>query len=169
MSLPLELVREIIHLLLFYAPPCSSTPEDPGCSTKPTWGTINALSLSSHSYCTRVLEAWFRTLYIEWPSDLMFLRESGWFPEVGTKWTKHVHCVQLSSTLSFWKLSPFLRVSSIRLDWLLPTLSPSFTLPDADRDTLPFLHLSSSSLHSPTYSYRTPVGIRESSRTGLGL
>jgi hypothetical protein len=28
---------------------------------------------------------------------------------------------------------------------------------------------SSSSLHSPTYSYRTPVGIRESGRTGLGL
>jgi len=144
MSLPLELVQEIIHLLLFSAPPRSSTPEDPGCSTKPTWGTISALSLTSQSYRALVLGAWFRTLYIESPGNLTFLRDSGWFPELGSKWTKHLHCVQsYNGTLSFWDLSSFLRVSSIRLDWLSPSLSPSLTLPHADLDTLPFLHLSS--------------------------
>jgi hypothetical protein len=147
MSLPLELVREIIHLLLFSAPPRSSTPEDPGCSTKPTWVTISALSLTSQSYRALVLEAWFRTLYIELPGNLMFLQDSGWFPELRSKWTKHLHCIQLNDTLSLWNLSSFLRVSSIRLDWLLPTLSPSFTLPHADLDTLPFLHLSSTVEH----------------------
>ena len=114
MSLPLELVREIIHLLLFSAPPRSPTPEDPGFSTKPTWGTITALSLTSQSYRTLVLEVWFRTLYIESPGNLIFLR-----------------CLV--------HLLPILRVSSIRLDWL----SSSFTFPQADLDTLPFLYLSS--------------------------
>jgi hypothetical protein len=148
MSLPLELVREIIHHLLFSAPPRSSTPEDPGCSTKPAWGTIDALSLTSQSYRALALEAWFQTLYIESPENLIFLRDSGWFPELGSKWTKHFHCVQsYSITLSFWNLSSFLRVSSIRLDWLLFKLSPSFILPHADFDTLPFLHLPSTVEH----------------------
>ena len=140
MSLPLELVREIIHLLLFSAPPRSSTPEDPGCSTKPTWVTINALSLTSRNCRALVLEAWFRTLYIESPGNLIFLRNSGWFPELGSKWTKHLHCVQsYRNPLYFWNLSSFLRVSSIRLDWL----RPSFTFRQAVLDKLPFLHLSS--------------------------
>ena len=142
MSLPLELVREVVHLLLFSAPPRSSTPEDPGCSTKPTWGTINALSLTSQIYRALVLEAWFRTLYIDSPGNLIFLRDSGWFPELGSKWTRHLHCVQYSNTLSFWDLSSLPRISSIRLDWL----SPSFNLPP-DLHTLPFLHLSSTVEH----------------------
>ena len=148
MSLPLELVEEIIHLLLFSAPPRFSTPEDPGYSIKPTWDTINALSLTSQSYRALVLEAWFRTLYIESPGDLIFLRDSGWFPELGSKWTRHLHCVQsYSNTLYFWNLSSFLRVSSIRLDWLLPTRLPPFTAPHADLDTLPFLNISSTVEH----------------------
>ena len=137
MPLPLELVQEIIHLLLFSAPPRSSTPEDP-YSTKPRWGTINALSLTSHSYRALVLEAWFRTLYIESSGDLIFLRASGWFPELGSKWTRHLHYVRSFSGgpyLEFCNLSAFLRVSSIRLDWILP---PSNY---ADLDTLPFLHV----------------------------
>ena len=143
MSLPLELVTEFIHLLLFSAPPRSSTPEDPGCSSKPTWGTINALSLTSQNYRALVLEAWFQTPYIESPGDLIFLRDSDWFSELGSKWTRHLHCVEAySSTDSFWNLSSFLRLSSIRLDWL----PPSFTLPP-DLDTLPFLHLSSTVEH----------------------
>ena len=132
MSLPLELVQEIIHLLLFSAPPRSSTPEDPGCSTKPTWGTIKALSLTSQRYRALVLEAWFRTLYIESPGDLIFLWNSGWFPELGSKWTRHLHCVRSSSDA--WNLSAFLRVSSIRLDWLSM---------HTNSHTLPLLHLSS--------------------------
>ncbi|EDR13638.1 uncharacterized protein LACBIDRAFT_322724 [Laccaria bicolor S238N-H82] len=132
MSLPLELVQEIIHLLLFSAPPRSSTPEDPGNSTKPRWGTIDALSLTSQSCRALVLEAWFRTLYIESPEDLIFLRESGWFPELESKWTRHLHCV-LESFSNAWNLSAFLQVSSIRLDWLPPC---------ANLGTLPFLHLS---------------------------
>ena len=148
MSLPLELVREIIHLLLFSAPPRSSTPEDPGCSTKPTWDTINALSLSSQSYRALVLEAWFRTLYIESRDNVIFLRDLGWFPELGSKWTRHLHCVQSNSnTLLCWNLSSFLRVSSIRLDWLSPSFSPSFNLPHANLGTLPFLQLSSTVEH----------------------
>jgi len=139
MSLPLELVQEIIHLLLFSAPPRSSTF---ACSTKPTWGTINALSLTSQSYRALVLEAWFRTLYIKSAGDLIFLQDSGWFPELESKWTRHLHCVpSYSGTLSFWDLSSFLRVSSIRLDWY--TLFPSFIVSHAGLDTLPFLHLSS--------------------------
>ncbi|EDQ99875.1 uncharacterized protein LACBIDRAFT_334615 [Laccaria bicolor S238N-H82] len=81
MSLPLELVREIIDLRLFSAPPHSWTPEDPGCSTKPRWGTIHALSLTSKSYRALVLEAWFRTLYVKSPQNLVFLQKS--FPELG--------------------------------------------------------------------------------------
>ena len=137
MSLPLELVQEIIHLLLFSAPPRSSTPEDPGCSTKPRWSTINALSLTSQSYRALVLEAWFRTLYIDSLESLIFLQDSGWFPELWSKWTRHLHCVQpYSITFYVWNLSSFLRVSSVRLDWLRPPVSP-------EPDTLPFLHLSS--------------------------
>ena len=152
MSLPLELVREIIHLLLFSAPPRSSTPEDPGYSTKPKWSTINALSLTSQSYRTLALEAWFRTLYIESPDDLIFLRDSGWFPELGSKWTRHLHCVQsYSNSLNVWNLSCFLRVSSVRLDWLTPSLSLSPEL-----DALPFLHLSSTVEHFDLRRRRWP-------------
>lgn len=116
MSLPLELVREIIHLLLFFPPPSRSTPDDIDCAVKPTWDTINALSLTTRSFRPLALEAWFRTLYIDSPENLIFLRDSGWFPELGSKWTKHLHCVQsFSKTISFWNLSTFLRVSSI--DW----------------------------------------------------
>ena len=141
MSLPLELVREIIHFLLFSAPPRFSTAENPGGTTKPTWGTIDALSLTSKSYRALVLEAWFRTLYIGSPESLIFLQDSGWFPEMGSKWTTHLHCVQpYSITLYVWNLSSFLRVSSIRLDWLRPPVSP-------EPDTLPFLHLSSTVEH----------------------
>ena len=141
MFLPLELVREIIHLLLFSTPPRSLTPEKPGCSTKPRWGTINVLTLTSQSYRALALEAWFQTLYIESPVNLMVLQDSGWFPELGSKWTRHLHCVQpYSNTLYVWNLSSFLRVSSIILDWLSPSLSP-------DLDALPFLHLSSTVEH----------------------
>ncbi|EDR06136.1 uncharacterized protein LACBIDRAFT_328912 [Laccaria bicolor S238N-H82] len=142
MSLPLELVRIIIDLLLFSAPPRSLTPEKPGCSTKPRWSTINALSLTSQSYRALVLEAWFQSLYIDFPGDLNFLRDR--FPELGSKWTKHLHCIQSyhSDNLYVWNLSSFLRVSSIRLDWL----SPAFSFP-VDWNTLPFSHL------SPTFEH----------------
>ena len=150
MSLPLELVREIIHLLFFSAPPHSSTPEDPGCSTKPNWRTINALSLTSQSYRALALEAWFRTLYIESPDELIFLRDLGWFPELWSKWTRHLHCVQsYSNSLKVWNLSSFLRVSSVRLDWLTPSLSP-------EMDALPFLHLSSMVEHFDLRRRRWP-------------
>ena len=121
------------------------TPEKLGCSTKPRWGTINALSLTSQSFRALVLEAWFQSLYIDFPGDLIFLRDSGWFPELGSKWTKHFHCIQSyhSGTVYVWNLSSFLRVSSIRLDWI----SPAFAFPDADLDKLPFLHLSSTVEH----------------------
>ncbi|EDQ99912.1 uncharacterized protein LACBIDRAFT_334602 [Laccaria bicolor S238N-H82] len=150
---PLELVREIIHLLLFSAPPRSSTPEKPGCSIKPRWSTIDALSLTSQSYRALVLEAWSQTLYIESSVNLMPLRDLGWFPELGSKWVRCLHCVQSysSSTITLWNLSPFLRVSSIRLDWL----SQFFTIP-LDWNALPFVHLSSTverlALHGRTYS-----------------
>ena len=143
MSLSVELVQDIIHLLLSSSPPRSPTPEKPGCSTKPTWDTLNALSLTSQSYRALAHEAWFRTLYTKSPEDLTFLRNSGWFPELGNKWTRHIHCVYSYSKLSFWNLSSFLRVSSVRLDWL----SPSYTLLHADLATLPFLHLSSTIEH----------------------
>jgi len=148
MSLPLELVREIIRLLLFSAPPRSWNPEIPGCSTKPTWDTINALSLTSQSYRALALEAWFRTLHIKSPGNLTFFRDSGWFPELGSKWTRHLHCIQAASNfVCFWNLSSFLRISSIRLDWLSPIPTPSFAFPDAPLGTLPFLHLSSTVEH----------------------
>ena len=151
MSLPLELVQEVIHLLLFSAPPRSSTPEDPGCSTKPKWSTINALSLTSQSYRALVLEAWFRTLYIESPDDLIFLRDLGWSPELWCNWTRHLHCVQSysSNSVNIWNLSPFLRVLSIRLDWLTPSISLQW-------DALPFLHLSSAVEHFDLRRRRWP-------------
>ena len=87
MSLPLppELVREIIYFTL------SSAPEILGCSTKPSWLTLNALSLTSRTYRALVLEAWFCTLYVESPKDLDFVRYC--WPEVGAKWTRHLHCI----------------------------------------------------------------------------
>jgi hypothetical protein len=36
------------------------------------------------------LEAWFRTLYTKSPEDLTFIRNSGWFPDVGRNWTKQL-------------------------------------------------------------------------------
>ncbi|EDQ99923.1 uncharacterized protein LACBIDRAFT_334625 [Laccaria bicolor S238N-H82] len=157
MSLPLELVQEIIHLLLFSAPPRSSTPERPGCTAKPTWGTINVLSLTSQSYRAVVLEAWFRTLFIESPVDLLFLRDSGWFPNLGSKWARHLHCVRsFRNTHYAWNLSSFLRVSSIRLDWLSLTLTSSFIPPDAGLDTLPFLHLASTVEHFDLRGHTSP-------------
>ena len=53
-----------------------------GCWTKPTWGTINVLSLASWNYRTVALDAWFLTLYT---GALTFLQNLGWFPEIRTQ------------------------------------------------------------------------------------
>jgi hypothetical protein len=147
MSLPLppELVREIIHLLLSSTPPRSSTPENLGCSTKPSWLTLNALSLTSRMYRDLALEAWFHTLCIESPEDLEFVRFC--WPEVGARWTGHLHCIQtFSSYPSIWDLSCFLHLSSIRLDFS-PIISPSFYSRLGNSFILPFFNFSSSVKH----------------------
>ena len=102
MSLPLppELIREIIYFTLSSAPPV--TPEYVSCSTKSSWHAINALSLTTRTYRALALEAWFSTLRIESPEDLEFVRCC--WPEVGARWTRHLHCVQT---------------------WFKPTASPS--------------------------------------------
>jgi hypothetical protein len=148
MSLPLpsELIREIIYFTLSSTPPRSPTPEDLGCSTKPSWLTLNALSLTSRTYRALVLEAWFRTLYVESPKDLEFVRCC--WPEVGPRWTRHLHCIQtFSSPFSqIWDLSCFLHLSSIRLDWLSPFLMQSFHSP-LTKSGMPFFKFSSSVEH----------------------
>jgi len=146
MSLPLppELIREIIYFTLSSAPPRSSTPENLGCSTKPSWFTLNALSLTSRTYRALVLEAWFCTLYVESPEDLEFVRCC--WPEVGGKWTRHLHCIQIGSSLSLWDLSGFLHLSSIRMDWISPILMRSFYSRFGKKD-MPFFNFSSSVEH----------------------
>ena len=144
--LPPELVREIIYFTLSSAPPRSSRPEDFGCSTKPSWLTLNALSLTSRTYRALALEAWFHILFIESPKDLEFVRCC--WPEVGSRWTRHLHCVQTFSTyLSLWDLSGFLHLSSIRLDWFSSTITPSFYSSLSKSTNLPFLNFSSSVEH----------------------
>ena len=143
MSLPLptELIREIICFTHSSAPPRSSTPENLGYSTKPSWLTLNALSLTSRTYRALALEAWFHTLCIESPEDLEHVRCC--WPEVGARWTKHLHCIQtFSSYLSLWDLSGFLRLSSIRLDFS-PIITPSFYSRLGTSFILPFFNFSS--------------------------
>jgi hypothetical protein len=147
MSLPLppELIREIIYFTLSSAPPASSLPEDLG-STKPSWLTPNTLSLTSRTYCALVLEAWFCTLYIESPEDLEYVK--CYWPEVGARWTRHLHCIQTySGSLSLWDLSCLLHLSSIRLDWFSPILTISFYSPISKSCILPFFNFSSSVEH----------------------
>ena len=141
MSLPLppELIREIIYFTLSSAPPV--TPEYVSCSTKSSWHAINALSLTTRTYRALALEAWFSTLRIESPEDLEFVRCC--WPEVGARWTRHLHCVQTDSiSLSRWDLSGFLHLSSIRLDWFSPIRAAV-----SKSCILPFFNFSSSVEH----------------------
>ena len=144
MSLPLppELIREIIDFLLSSAPP-RSTIEILGCSTKPSWHALNAFSLTSRMYRALVLEAWFRTLYIESPKDLEYVKCC--WSEVGARWIRHLHCVQTNgSSISLWDLSCLLHLSSIRLNWLLPILMHSCL---GSKSGLPLFNFSSSVEH----------------------
>ena len=171
MSLPLppELIREIIYFTLSSAP-SHSTPEDLRCSTKPSWHALNEFSLTSRTYRALVLEAWFRTLYIESPEDLEYVRCC--WPEVGARWTRHLHCVQTySSSLSLWDLSCLLHLSSIRLDWFSPIRTIPFYSPLSKSCILPFFNFSSSVEHLDLrgLSWPTPEVLQNIPHTpGLG-
>ena len=172
LRLPTELIREIICFTFSSAPPRSSNPEDIGCSTKPSWCTVNALSLTSRTYRALVLEAWFRTLYVESPWDLGFVRYH--WPEVGARWTRHLHCVQTDCiALSRWDLSCLLHLSSIRLDSPSPpgTLMPYVYSPLSHTCILPFFNSSSSVEHLDLRgpSWPTPEVLQNIPHTpGLG-
>ena len=43
------------------------------------------------SYRALVLEAWFQTVYIGSLGNLIVLRDPSWFPELESKWTRHLH------------------------------------------------------------------------------
>ena len=43
------------------------------------------------SYRALVLERWFWTVYIGSLRNLIVLRDSSWFPELGSKWTRHLY------------------------------------------------------------------------------
>lgn len=84
--LPIELLNEIVlHL-------CSPSEEDianvqPGDSPKPEWADIAGISMASHKLRNLVLQAWFRTLCISSPEDLIY--GDYIFPDIKKSWTRY--------------------------------------------------------------------------------
>ncbi|KAJ7489309.1 hypothetical protein FB451DRAFT_686656 [Mycena latifolia] len=116
-SLPLELVREIVAYIL--AAPPGPVSQKPGTSSKPKWSLIGPFSVASKTYRTLALEAWFRVLFMRSPTDILFLQNN--LHEIGSSWTRELHCVanyrwQLESHLDPWDLAGFCHLKIIRLD-----------------------------------------------------
>ncbi|EDQ99878.1 uncharacterized protein LACBIDRAFT_334619 [Laccaria bicolor S238N-H82] len=155
LPLPLELICEIIDFLLSSAPPRFNA-KHLGWSTKHSWHALNAFSLTSRTYRALVLEAWFRTLYVESPKDLEYVRCC--WPEVGARWTRHLHCAQAySSSLSLWDLSYLPHISSIRLDWLPPFFMQPFHSRPSSKSGLPLFNCSSSVEHLDLRGFLWPI------------
>ncbi|KAG5645657.1 hypothetical protein DXG03_005494 [Asterophora parasitica] len=91
MFIPPELVREIVAFL--FESPRTTSQDELGVSVKHNWSSIQSLSLTSKTYRTLALGAWFRILFIKDPSDINTLQT--FFPEIGkaTRSLQHLHTV----------------------------------------------------------------------------
>lgn len=81
------------------------------------------------------------------------------------------NCIQSGSSALLWDLSCLLHLSSIRLDWFSPNLSPSFYSSLSNSCILPFLNCPSSVEHLDlrVMSWPTPEEFQNIPRTpGLG-
>ncbi|KAF8066693.1 hypothetical protein FPV67DRAFT_1416680 [Lyophyllum atratum] len=138
MYIPPELVHDIISFVL--DPPAVAADER-GVSFKHDWSSLEALTLTSKAYRTLALNAWFRTLFIKVPSDIHVLQAM--FPDVAGA-IKQLHCVQThTKSTSVWNLRGLTHLSTVRLDWLSPSMMPHYGSKDP-ADRLPFTNVSSS-------------------------
>ncbi|KAK0199805.1 hypothetical protein DFS33DRAFT_1267752 [Desarmillaria ectypa] len=116
MDLPLELIREIAQFALARS---RTDSQDGGSNDEPEWASIHSFSLVSKAYRDIALEAWFSKLYVKDYKDTF--PDGHLLPEVFTKWTSELHCVQLPPTLANpiqdWYIDGFTRLKKIRLDW----------------------------------------------------
>ncbi|KAG7440485.1 uncharacterized protein BT62DRAFT_975891 [Guyanagaster necrorhizus] len=123
MYLPLELIRLIVQFIL--AQPRTSS-QDGGNNDKPEWASIHSFSLVSKTYRDVALEAWFSKLYTKVYEDTF--PDGHLLPEIFSKWTSELHCVQLPPTLANpiqdWYIDGFTRLRKIRLDWLSIKYTP---------------------------------------------
>lgn len=123
MHLPLELIREIALFAL--AQPRTHS-QDGGNNDKPEWASIHSFSLVSKAYRDVALEAWFSKLYTKDYKDTF--PAGHLLPDIFTKWTSELHCVQLPPTLANpiqdWYINGFTRLKKIRLDWLSIKYTP---------------------------------------------
>ncbi|KAF8908171.1 hypothetical protein CPB84DRAFT_1674454 [Gymnopilus junonius] len=133
MSLPLELVNEIVHYILDSAPPRSGDSAEEGQNLKPDWNLIRSFTLTSHAFRHLGLASWFRQLYLPSASDLEAI--DTYFPLIKSQWCRHLHCVQPSGKIIIWDLSGFQRLFSLRLDWL----KKSRVDYDETGDVIPFI------------------------------
>ncbi|KAJ7596256.1 hypothetical protein C8J56DRAFT_853278 [Mycena floridula] len=124
MSLPVELLREIVHLTLN----TETVSSELGTSSKRPWKTVQSLSLTSRCLRALVLKAWFQTLFILDPDDIT--QSLAIFPQITKSWTRSLHIVQSQREAESrtWDINLFESVDSIRCDFLKSHYQPSSPL-----------------------------------------
>ncbi|KAF8656655.1 hypothetical protein AX16_002459 [Volvariella volvacea WC 439] len=117
-TLPVELLREIVRLVFSDAPSAKRVVDSPGICSKPSWKVVDPLSLASRTLRSLALEMWFQVFFVDKPEQMR--TGLSFFPQLGSRWVRHLHCVQPADALSVleWDLSGYLVITSIRYDWL---------------------------------------------------
>ncbi|KAG6828634.1 hypothetical protein H0H92_007226 [Tricholoma furcatifolium] len=131
--LPPEILREVISFSLA----SRSSNSELGVSIKREWASIEPLTLASKAYRYIALNAWFQSLFVTSPSDIVEFKAM--FPDIGR--VKELHCVQLNARkISVWNFCELKHVAKIRLDWLSRgNMSPHYGSHNT-ADRLPFVH-----------------------------
>ncbi|KIY72249.1 hypothetical protein CYLTODRAFT_440683 [Cylindrobasidium torrendii FP15055 ss-10] len=88
--LPLELLEYIISWAFTLHSPSGDLLHVP---SKPSWGAVSGFSLASKTCRAIFLEYWFMTLYMAECQHSDFENLFSTFPDICTRWTRHLHCV----------------------------------------------------------------------------